>query len=185
MPVPVTCLGAHETANWPCHMAIPSSCGRPCGRPLTCTNHTCSKPCHSVSKDKVWRETFLWIKSTILSCFEFKKRMVCISLVWSFYLQNNCETCELECAQPRPNGCPHPCKRSTCHAGSCPSCTKLVKRNCYCGLNPQLIRCNELVAALASDQAANLDGLLSCKDQCPKLVILSLLDVDYKRMNEC
>ena len=31
-PVPVTCLGAHETADWPCHAAKAGPCGRPCGR---------------------------------------------------------------------------------------------------------------------------------------------------------
>lgn len=48
VPVPVTCLGGHETCDWPCHMAKPSSCFRPCGRKLGCRNHFCSVPCHAV-----------------------------------------------------------------------------------------------------------------------------------------
>lgn len=46
--VPVTCLGGHETSNWPCHLAKPASCGRPCGRLLKCENHTCTLQCHVV-----------------------------------------------------------------------------------------------------------------------------------------
>lgn len=48
VPVRVTCLGGHETSDWPCFMAKPSSCGRPCGRLLPCSNHTCSLPCHKI-----------------------------------------------------------------------------------------------------------------------------------------
>lgn len=47
-PVQVTCLGGHETGDYPCHLAKPMSCGRPCGRLLTCENHTCTLECHAV-----------------------------------------------------------------------------------------------------------------------------------------
>lgn len=53
VPVPVTCIGGHETADWPCHMSEPSSCGRPCGQELYCGNHTCAKPCHTVTANPV------------------------------------------------------------------------------------------------------------------------------------
>ena len=49
-PVSVTCLGGHETASYPCHLAKPASCGRKCGRQLPCGNHTCSRECHKVRK---------------------------------------------------------------------------------------------------------------------------------------
>lgn len=48
VPVPVTCLGGHETYEWPCYVANPTSCERECGRMLMCGNHTCSLPCHTV-----------------------------------------------------------------------------------------------------------------------------------------
>lgn len=44
--MPVTCLGEHETVNFPCFRAKPSSCGRACGRLLSCGNHTCTILCH-------------------------------------------------------------------------------------------------------------------------------------------
>ncbi|XP_015119941.1 NF-X1-type zinc finger protein NFXL1 [Diachasma alloeum] len=46
--VMVTCLGGHETRPWPCHIAIPGSCGRECGRGLPCGNHKCEVLCHRV-----------------------------------------------------------------------------------------------------------------------------------------
>ncbi|OQR67455.1 transcriptional repressor NF-X1-like [Tropilaelaps mercedesae] len=41
------CHGGHEIRrNIPCHLDN-VSCGRPCGRPLTCGRHTCDKTCHA------------------------------------------------------------------------------------------------------------------------------------------
>lgn len=58
-------LGEHETADWPCHLAKPSSCHRPCGRILECENHTCSLPCHLVESApdevKVMNSSFLYL----------------------------------------------------------------------------------------------------------------------------
>ena len=47
-PVPVTCLGGHETSDWPCAIAKSAPCGRKCGRSLACENHTCDRDCHKV-----------------------------------------------------------------------------------------------------------------------------------------
>ncbi len=98
---------------------------------------------------------------------------------WSMHLAadrlvitaQKCEVCELGCSKPRPEGCSHPCPRGACHPGSCPPCTKMVKYSCHCGLNPQLIRCNEWVEAVAAALPDSRNRLLSCKDQCPKRVI--------------
>lgn len=133
--VPVTCLGEHETADWPCHLSVPSSCGRPCGRELYCTNHTCTKPCHVVSMNP-----------------------------------RNCQQCEEVCSKNRPEDCTHPCGRGKCHPGPCPTCTKLIKHSCHCGLNPQLVRCNELSDSSAPGSTPSREQLLSCKDRCPKLL---------------
>uniref|UniRef100_A0A8B9HIP7 Nuclear transcription factor, X-box binding-like 1 n=1 Tax=Astyanax mexicanus TaxID=7994 RepID=A0A8B9HIP7_ASTMX len=48
VPIPTACLGEHEVSPIPCHTRGPFSCGRPCGRALTCSNHSCSLMCHSV-----------------------------------------------------------------------------------------------------------------------------------------
>lgn len=47
--VPVTCIGGHETADWPCWNSKPTSCGRACRRRLKCGNHFCQEPCHIVA----------------------------------------------------------------------------------------------------------------------------------------
>lgn len=46
--VPITCFGEHETSEWPCYIAKPASCHRPCGRTLSCGNHECQMECHIV-----------------------------------------------------------------------------------------------------------------------------------------
>ncbi|XP_039677850.1 NF-X1-type zinc finger protein NFXL1-like [Perca fluviatilis] len=43
------CFGEHEVSPVPCHRQGRFSCRRPCGRPLTCGNHTCSVECHLVT----------------------------------------------------------------------------------------------------------------------------------------
>jgi hypothetical protein len=48
VPVPVACLGKHEVVKMKCSEAKVTSCHRPCGRQLTCTNHTCQLDCHTV-----------------------------------------------------------------------------------------------------------------------------------------
>ncbi|XP_055702161.1 NF-X1-type zinc finger protein NFXL1 [Phlebotomus papatasi] len=79
--VPVSCLGGHETIPWPCHDAIPRSCGRSCGRELKCGNHKCEKECHPVKDLQLWLQ------------------------------QEACDECREGCKRKRPQGCSHPCKK--------------------------------------------------------------------------
>ncbi|CAH1115827.1 unnamed protein product [Psylliodes chrysocephalus] len=109
--VPVTCLGEHETCEWPCYIAKPSSCHRPCGRMLECGNHTCTLPCHAVEN------ALDNIKSG-----------------------SNCEKCESSCTKDPPEGCTHPCPKA-CHPGPCPSCKVMIRIKCYCGLNQLYVAC--------------------------------------------
>lgn len=39
--IPIVCFGGHETSMISCHEAKAFSCGRLCGRRLTCGNHFC------------------------------------------------------------------------------------------------------------------------------------------------
>ncbi|XP_008191258.2 NF-X1-type zinc finger protein NFXL1 [Tribolium castaneum] len=113
VPVSVTCLGEHETCDWPCYKAVPSSCHRPCGRQLTCENHTCTLPCHVVdnSPNKI-------------------------------SAGQNCEICENPCSKPRPEGCQHDCPKP-CHPGPCPPCKQMLRIRCHCGLNQPYVSCND------------------------------------------
>lgn len=56
VPVPIKCLGIHETYNLPCYRAEPYNCGSKCGRLLECTHHRCQIECHLVELDQnnVW-----------------------------------------------------------------------------------------------------------------------------------
>ncbi len=96
-PVPVTCLGGHETADWPCHAAKAGSCGRKCGRRLPCGNHTCQRDCHRVRHAPAAEEAGV-----------------------------NCRKCEVGCQRERPDGCSHPCPRA-CHPGECEQCKQVEK----------------------------------------------------------
>ncbi|KAJ4431885.1 hypothetical protein ANN_20491 [Periplaneta americana] len=113
VPMPVTCLGGHETCNWPCCVAKPSSCQRECGRLLLCGNHTCTLACHTVegAPDEV-------------------------------KAGKNCEQCESGCTKPRPVGCTHTCLKP-CHPGDCLPCSQMLRVHCHCNLNQLYVRCSE------------------------------------------
>ncbi|XP_030765606.1 NF-X1-type zinc finger protein NFXL1 isoform X2 [Sitophilus oryzae] len=111
-PVMVTCLGEHETSPWPCHLAKPSNCGRPCGRILRCTNHTCSLSCH------------------VVECTSDK-----------LLAGSNCESCENPCSKPRPEGCAHSCPKP-CHPDACPPCKQMLRIKCHCGLTQPYVPCS-------------------------------------------
>ncbi|KAJ3662166.1 hypothetical protein Zmor_006522 [Zophobas morio] len=112
-PVTVTCLGGHETSDWPCHRAVPSSCHRPCGRSLKCENHICTFSCHVVENAPDG------IKAG-----------------------KNCEVCESPCTKERPEGCQHECPKP-CHPGPCPPCKQMLRIRCHCGLNQPYVACSE------------------------------------------
>lgn len=136
-PVSVTCLGGHDTSLWPCHSSKPASCGRLCGRQLGCGNHVCARECHKVR-----------------------------GAADDASAGTNCKKCELECSQPRPEGCNHLCSLGKCHPGSCPDCQHIVKMKCHCGLANKFVKCSEYLSA--NDETR--DSLLCCGDQCPKLM---------------
>jgi len=135
-PVPVPCLGQHEVIDRPCHDSKVVSCGRLCGRRLSCTNHTCDRTCHRV------RQAVDNISAGI-----------------------NCKKCSADCSLPRPEGCSHPCNLG-CHPGECKPCEVNLKLKCHCGLNNIFLKCGSLIGI--SEEERNT--LLSCKDQCPKLI---------------
>ncbi|XP_060065843.1 NF-X1-type zinc finger protein NFXL1-like [Ylistrum balloti] len=118
VPVPVTCLGGHETCNIPCYKAKPESCQRPCGRQLSCGNHTCSLSCHQVQ-----------------------------GAADNIQAGENCEVCESHCLKPRPEGCSHDCALLKCHPGPCPSCQQMNRMRCHCELTVQHINCDKWLKA--------------------------------------
>ena len=117
LPVSVTCLGGHETSDWPCHVAKSSSCQRGCGRQLPCGNHVCERSCHRVKNapDDV-------------------------------HCGSNCRKCESACLRPRPEGCHHPCLKP-CHPEACETCPQIIRIRCHCGMSQLYVKCGEWIAA--------------------------------------
>lgn len=116
--VSVQCFGEHETVDIPCHQAQRRPCGRSCGRPLPCGNHSCSLLCHLIKSDINYPN-----------------------------VPSACESCNRECLVPRPDKCSHKCSIQSCHPGPCPPCEILERVTCHCGLTEIYLRCKDLVGA--------------------------------------
>ncbi|XP_066286715.1 NF-X1-type zinc finger protein NFXL1-like [Branchiostoma lanceolatum] len=146
VPLPVQCVGGHEISPLPCSQARPFPCGRPCGRRLTCTNHTCQKICH----------------------------LVTIAGNDPSLAGPECEACEEGCGRPRPEGCTHTCLRS-CHPGDCPPCTQMVRQPCHCKIIQLFIECSKWTGADNKTRRVLLScqspcpKLLSCGHQCSQV----------------
>ncbi|KAG8188216.1 hypothetical protein JTE90_021237 [Oedothorax gibbosus] len=138
VPVPVTCTGGHETAPLPCSGAVSTSCGRPCGRSLPCTNHTCTLQCHPVKDpaDPV-------------------------------KVDDSCASCREPCGIPRPPGCPHPCSLPCHPAGRCRKCREHLRMRCHCGLGAIHNSCGDWTAMDAQGQKEALSCKNRCPKEMP------------------
>lgn len=143
-PMQLACRGNHCVSTFPCSELRPHSCGRPCGRSLTCGNHTCAYECHIVEDAP--------------------------SDTQAGY---NCSPCEEDCQKPRPPGCNHPCNKP-CHPGDCAPCTQYIKMKCHCGLNPIYVSCHQWTASDSTEAQAALQSCknrcckqLACSHRCP------------------
>ncbi|KAH9492637.1 NF-X1-type zinc finger protein nfxl1 [Bulinus truncatus] len=116
-PISIQCIGKHETSEIPCFRVKPYSCGRICGRRLTCGNHVCQLACHKVSgteNDAMAGE--------------------------------ECQKCEMGCEAKRPAGCTHPCVKP-CHPPPCPPCHMMIRMRCHCQTLVKHIECVKWVSA--------------------------------------
>ena len=102
-----------QTINMPCSVAKVSSCGRACGRLLSCTNHSCQLKCHEV-----------------------------IGAADDTTSGDTCQTCDLGCEKPRLEGCTHPCLL-TCHKNECPPCGQLIRMRCHCSMMLKHVGCDQ------------------------------------------
>ncbi|KAG5674339.1 hypothetical protein PVAND_004314 [Polypedilum vanderplanki] len=140
--VEVTCLGGHETVMLNCSNARVSSCGRICGRMLSCGNHKCQKACHEVS--------------------DLNNEL----------RDENCEDCELPCMKERPKGCTHQCSRSCHDSTKpCKKCVVQIKSKCFCGLTEVYYRCCDVYKRDIDDATRQnlLEKYRCCGARCIKL----------------
>ena len=143
VPVPVTCLGGHETTDWPCFQAKPSSCGRICGRKLACGIHVCERSCHKVKN-----------APNEIDC------------------GTNCRRCEAGCIRPRPKDCTHPCQRA-CHSDPCETCAQLIRVRCHCELTQLYVECEKWICPSSKEEKELLGSckdqcpkLMACGHRC-------------------
>ncbi|XP_070785533.1 NF-X1-type zinc finger protein NFXL1 [Enoplosus armatus] len=158
VPIPTACFGEHEVSPVPCHRRGRFSCTRPCGRPLTCGNHTCSRDCHLVTDGQqceVCEEGCSKSRppgcphtcsrpchpGNCPSCSQMiRQRCHCkISMLYvectkwtSADQQRKVElgSCNNQC--PKELSCGHRCKQ-VCHPGVCEEkCQQKVKLRCPC-----------------------------------------------------
>ena len=106
-----------------CCQATPFDCRRPCGQPLACGNHFCTRPCHIVLPalpQWQWQPGQPWQQPPPGPGAA------------------PCELCERRCE--RPSRCPHPCALP-CHVGDCPPCAMSVRCSCRCGKTSLPLTC--------------------------------------------
>ncbi|XP_055372263.1 protein shuttle craft [Condylostylus longicornis] len=129
------------------------SCGKLCGKDLTCGNHKCKDICH-----KGDCRPCKMIPELITSCpcgkmaIAKDERKSCLDPI---------PVCTgicgktLKCGSPSK---PHLCV-SKCHVGNCPPCNKQTAVKCRCGHMDQMIKCRQL--STRADDAR-------CKKRCTK-----------------
>ncbi|XP_073823676.1 nuclear transcription factor, X-box binding stc isoform X2 [Musca autumnalis] len=129
------------------------SCGKPCGKDLSCGNHKCNQCCHAgeckpckMSPDLV----------TSCPCGKMpivaEQRKSCLDPI---------PVCEGVCGKTLKCGKatnPHHCTFK-CHSGNCPPCNKQTAVKCRCGHMDQMIKCRQL--STRADDAR-------CKKRCTK-----------------
>uniref|UniRef100_A0A3P9IQX2 Nuclear transcription factor, X-box binding-like 1 n=1 Tax=Oryzias latipes TaxID=8090 RepID=A0A3P9IQX2_ORYLA len=188
VPIPTSCFGEHEVTPVPCCRQGPFSCGRPCGRPLACGNHHCSRKCHLVTDDDQCEGCEEGCSrprppgcphSCPRPCHPgdcppcnqmIRQRCHCkISMLYvectkltaaDAQLKVQLGSCGNQC--PKELGCGHRCKQ-VCHPGVCEeACHQKVKLRCSC----RRIR-KEVPCSLTSQSSPQCDDV--CREQRQRL----------------
>ncbi|KAM9700183.1 LOW QUALITY PROTEIN: NF-X1-type zinc finger protein NFXL1-like [Menidia menidia] len=157
VPVPTSCFGEHEVSPVPCSRRGQFSCGRSCGRPLPCGNHSCPRECHPGGPAQCRPCEEGCSKPRPPGCPHpcplpchpggcppctqlLRQRCHCriglLFLECTKLTEADDQTklllgsCNNQC--PKELGCGHRCKQS-CHAGACQqSCVQRVRLRCPC-----------------------------------------------------
>ncbi|CAN9509419.1 unnamed protein product [Ophioblennius macclurei] len=187
-PIPTSCFGEHEVSPVPCHRRGRFSCGRPCGRPLTCGNHTCGLECHLVTdgneceacEDGCAKPRPPGCPHTCPrpchpgdcpACSQMIRQR-CHCKMSLLYVQCREMTsadeetkvklgsCNNQC--PKELGCGHRCKQ-VCHPGECElRCQQKVKLRCPCRRIKMEVLCSQ-----SPQTGVQCDKV--CKDQQKKV----------------
>ncbi|CAL9694794.1 unnamed protein product [Knipowitschia caucasica] len=201
VPIPTSCFGGHEVSPVPCHRRGPFSCGRQCGCPLTCTNHSCSRPCHPVAPGNKCEECELGcLKPRPLGCpHSCSKpchsgpcppcpqtlRQRCHCKISCLYIactewtaaddgtKTKLCSCNNQC--PKQLSCGHRC-RLLCHPGDCEAqCLHKVKLRCPCRRLKKEVQCH-----LSAQTRLQCDN--TCKEQQKK--VTQVKEAELKAVEE-
>uniref|UniRef100_A0A1A7ZVU2 Nuclear transcription factor, X-box binding-like 1 n=2 Tax=Nothobranchius TaxID=28779 RepID=A0A1A7ZVU2_NOTFU len=181
VPIPTSCYGEHEVSPVPCHQQGRFSCGRACGRPLSCGNHCCSRECHLVTNGnecEVCEEGCSRPRppdcphpcprpchpGDCPTCTQMIRQR-CHCRISTLYVECTklssadeqtkvlLGSCNNQC--PRQLSCGHRCKQA-CHPGVCEEkCQQKVKVRCSCRRIKKEVLCS---------QSAQCD--VQCDDIC-------------------
>ncbi|XP_077355994.1 NF-X1-type zinc finger protein NFXL1 [Festucalex cinctus] len=181
VPISVSCFGEHEVSALPCSSQNRFSCKRPCGRPLSCGNHTCGRECHLLGDNNKCDDCeqgcskprpHLCPHACPLPCHRgdcppchqmIRQRCHCkMSAIYVDCMKMTTAdeetkitlgSCANQC--PKELSCGHRCKQ-VCHPGTCRvECHQKVKLRCPC----KRIK-KELACTLSST------CVVKCDDNC-------------------
>jgi len=127
------------------------SCGKPCGRRLSCGHHNCEEFCHDGECPPCPHTS-----EQACLCGKNKCERPCAQPVW------NCEqTCR------KPYLCGHHLCEEKCHKGECGECPRSGNRNCPCGKTSSMQPCTEDVPTCEDTCLLQLScGLHECAKRC-------------------
>eukprot|EP01137_Pigoraptor_chileana_P034714 Opistho-2@27674 len=194
VPVSISCRGKHEVVPMPCSEAREFDCGRACGKPLPCGNHTCDAGCHLPTtncrpceracehpraehcKHPCPRMCHAGPCPPCVGTVRVKCHCenVVLSLSCSEYVKAMASaeasarlfSCNAPCSKAKD--CGHPCN-VVCHAGQCAlaaSCTKRTAMRCPCKRKKKEFVCREIDEIRRKIGA--IAPLLECDEDCEK-----------------
>lgn len=173
------CFGGHEERKNVACLVEGISCGRPCGKPLPCTRHTCIRICHAGP-------------CTTTTASVSPTHQAAAGAATATTAAGTGTAAAAVCSQPctvARAACGHPCNQP-CHPPPCPdtTCTTQVRVTCECGHRQATISCSEnsyarmttalLATRMADVQAGNTvdlkelvrkDKKLECSEECSQI----------------
>nr|XP_046185217.1 NF-X1-type zinc finger protein NFXL1-like [Oncorhynchus gorbuscha] len=143
------CVCGQEEAERQCASPV-WHCQQPCGRPLSCGNHTCERMCHSGLCGACPRSG-----NRACPCGKSKSSLPCTEDV---------PTCGDTCDKVMECGL-HTCSMR-CHRGACETCRQEVEKQCRCGKYTRLMPCHK--EYLCESKCPNTRGCSrhQCRRKC-------------------
>ena len=143
------------------------SCGKPCGKLLSCGQHKCGKPCHQGECPPCDKKSV-----QLCYCQKHQKLCDCSEPQWE---------CEEKCGKKLLCGF-HMCE-VICHeiGQECPPCPLSQTRHCPCGKNTYQLACTVATPTCGDTCGKLLDcGRHKCPDKCHRGTCGSCLQVIWR-----